>query len=154
MAWDQMRETKRLQESIFDPHEEWQYKAYIHPKVMGLYVEGYKRSADYLVDQAAHLGQQEYLVYPTMFLYRHYLEVELKHLLGLLQDYLHEPYHVPCEHDLLMLWGRVEPLLLGYWDKDASRKTRKGLKARLDEFHRIDKSSQAFRYPLGEGGRF
>ena len=61
----------KLSESIFTPNPCWRNNAYVEPDWIA-YVLGYREAADSIVENAEELGV-DLLVYPVMFLYRHYL---------------------------------------------------------------------------------
>ncbi|HHS8916416.1 TPA: hypothetical protein ACTVMT_005267, partial [Escherichia coli] len=48
------------------------------------YTEGYRRAADILINHIDESGRdQDFLVYPVLFLYRHHLELLIKQIIGL-----------------------------------------------------------------------
>ena len=53
----------------------------------------YKHAADHLVSETNRINA--YIVYPVMFLYRHYLEIQLKTHLKAFQEYLVIPRDIP-----------------------------------------------------------
>src|SRR5882724_8747168 len=59
------------------------------------YSEGYRMAARQLTEGIEAKGErssdQDYLVYPIIFLYRHHLELVLKRLTGMLVDLSEEP---------------------------------------------------------------
>ena len=80
-----------------------------------LYVEGYRRAADRLVETIFE-QDLDYLVYPILFLYRHYLEVGLKSLYLLYGLYLetsrtNELKKINHTHSQTYLWKLVRPRL-------------------------------------------
>jgi len=68
--------------------------------------EGYKSSADDLLDLALQKGDPKTLdtyIFPILFSYRHCLEISLKHI------YLRCFSHIQCNgHNLLDLWDKVK----------------------------------------------
>ncbi len=46
-----------------------------------LYIEGYYQAALRVVENLGH--DQDFLVYPAIFLFRHYLELRLKHIIAM-----------------------------------------------------------------------
>lgn len=111
------------------------------------YVDGYKDAADRLVE----IHEADFLVYPTMYLYRQYLELQLKSLLRKLYLYHGIQCSYPKTHDLEELWRRARPLIEKIYPQDADDNDHIG--ARIEEFNRIDPSSFAFRYPEDQKGR-
>ena len=111
------------------------------------YVDGYKDAADRLVER----HEADFLVYPTMYLYRQYLELQLKSLLRRLYLYHGIQSSYPKTHDLDELWRIARPLIEKKYPQDAADNDHIG--ARIEEFNRIDPSSLAFRYPEDKKGR-
>ena len=127
------------------------------------YVAGYKDAADKVIGAT----QNEYfdsLVYPIMFLYRHYLEIMLKQMLWefrSLQMYI-EKYHGNMEystgysekndpilkHDLMNIWKEVRKLIEKAWNEEEDLSFLADVELRVYEFHTIDQGSFAFRYPV------
>lgn len=148
MTWeDEMVDTSKIMESIFTKHELWPYNAFVESD-WDLYATGYKRAADYLVEQAASTHQQDFIIYPAMFLYRHYLELRLKEVLLALQAYFGLPRQIPPHHDLHRIWREVRPLMESAWGGDETIINNDAIEVRINEFDQIDKGSFSFRYPV------
>ena len=141
--------TSKLHESIFNENPSWRDNAFVEPD-WGLYVLGYREAADSIVDQAQEFGV-DLLVYPVMFLYRHYLEISLKHILIVLRRYFEESSNFPGHHRLDKLWGEVRSLMEKEWNTTAHMADYDAIEARIIEFHEVDKSSFSFRYPVTKG---
>lgn len=107
----------KIYESIFGPNGRWQHDG---PSIAtGWYgcATAYKTSADLLVDglSACPVNKPD-LARPIMFLYRHYLELVLKGVLGTLracQFYLAEPTGKPRvnpkpRHRLMEIWEQIQ----------------------------------------------
>ena len=128
------------------------------------YVAGYKDAADKVIDAT----QNEYfdsLVYPVMFLYRHYLEIMLKQLLWEFRS-LHlylEKYPRSMEdntgsekddpilkHDLMRIWKELRKLIEKAWRDEEDLSFLADVELRVREFHAIDQGSFAFRYPVNK----
>ena len=118
------------------------------------YAEGYRRAADILVDYVADNDRdQDFLVYPIAFLYRHYLELRLKELRIISSKLSGRSIGPFLGHDLMKLWSEARPNI----DQNRLGPQIKGnlnaIEERLKELQVIDPSSDAFRYPehkLGE----
>lgn len=112
--------------------------------------ESYKAAGDRLV------AAKDSFVYamhsaPTLFMYRHYIELHLKSLLLDAGQLLDDPQTVPPKHYLQSLWQRVRKLLLkispesdGAWFERADQI--------ITDFDALDPSSFAFRYPVDNSG--
>ena len=77
------------------------------------YAEGYREAAEWLY--AKWCGdpiKPDYLAYPMVYLYRHYVELMLKEfLLSAKQAALiHLPKKWECDHNLKRLWDKILPL--------------------------------------------
>ena len=115
-----------------------------------IYASGYRKAADTLVARARRSRTDlNFLVYPIVFLYRHYLELRLK----LLQSDLCElrglsPTH--HEHDLAKLWTDVRQHLAHVFPTEAA--TLDPVQKVVLEFHQLDRGSTAFRYSRSNDG--
>ena len=116
------------------------------------YIEGYKDAADYLVEHAVEELPVDMLVYPIIFLYRQYLELQLKDLFRVLLLCHNNPPKTLITHNLIQIWREFRPLMesldgnfegLEYYDH---------IEARIKEFDLIDEKSDSFRYPLDRKG--
>ncbi len=136
----------KLNESIFTPNQSWRNNAYLEPE-WGLYVLGYREAADSIVENAEELGV-DLLVYPVMFLYRHYLEIGLKHDLVVLRRYFGEPLNLPPHHQLDKVWKEVRSLMEREWNTARHIEYYDAIEERIKEFQKIDEGSYAFRYPV------
>ena len=136
----------KLHESIFSENPSWRDNAFVEPD-WRLYVLGYREAADSIVDQAQEFSV-DLLVYPVMFLYRHYLEISLKHILIVLRRYFEESSELPDHHRLDKLWDEVRSLMEKKWNTIAHMADYDAIEARIIEFHEVDKSSFSFRYPV------
>lgn len=130
----------------------------------------YKKAADLLVDElpnALLMGvERVYIACPIMFLYRHYLELELKALMldlrGLgKQKRVHHNHAATFfddklpRHPLMKSWEPVRDMLLAITDEaypdDAgfteANAIYRAIEERIKEFDKIDESSMGYRYP-------
>jgi hypothetical protein len=114
--------------------------------------EGYKRAADLLVQRALNnRAHRDFLVYPIIFCYRHYLEVQIKchlhaygGLVGIAANWEH--------HAFERLWPSYHELLRRTGDRDDE-----AVQVVADcvaAFSEIDPGSFSFRYPTGKRGQF
>lgn len=113
--------------------------------------EGFKRVADLAVAHIAETGHdQDFLVYPVLFCYRHYLEVMLKQLLrDARRLYDVEDHSIPGTHSLIALWDKLEPLMLTHTGDPA---TYANVRASLAQFDHLDPRSDSYRYPVDKKG--
>jgi hypothetical protein len=140
---------------LFDSREDWHLNTSRNYIPSGWqwdwYADGYKTAADLLVEHVDKTSSdQDILLYPVVFLYRHYVELRLKELLLLSSSYLDEPVAgVPPKHDLLELWRAVRPKLERVWPEAEYHDDVGDI---LRQFCEIDAGSCAFRYPVTRDG--
>jgi len=130
------------QNAYIDEHSDANWAAYIY---------GYKMAADILVN---HLQSNKidlnFLIFPIAFLYRQYLELQLKQIIkdgNLLLD--HKP-DFPKEHRLDKLWEQARVLITEVFSGEISTEYTNSLdivEKQILEFSEFDKYSTAFRYP-------
>lgn len=87
---------------------------------------------------------------PMLYCYRHYLEVSLKYMIKILKPLsgLDAAIDLQKEHGLMPLWNEAKRHMKGTVDapKGGSDDADKNVERLINEFHRIDASSQTFRY--------
>jgi hypothetical protein len=114
-------------------------------------ISGYREAADILVEGAREqYSLRGSLVYPIIFLYRHFLELELKYVLTTYGLYLGQPADWE-NHDLEKLWIKVR----GVIDHFALNEDKEGtdaIEACIVEMAKIDRGSFTFRYPVSKKG--
>lgn len=117
-----------------------------------LYVIGYRTAADILVDYVKQThGDQDFLVFPIVFLYRQYLELRLKDLIRTGNPLLDEPPDFPKKHELNKLWEICRPILEKLEPQVPSQDL-EAIKEAIAKFCTIDPSSESFRYPFRRKG--
>lgn len=89
----------------------------------------------------------DYLVYPLVYLYRHYFELRIKEILVTSQGFSEEKIEIPFNHDLKLAWKtcviqikKIRPKVLISELKNVEKV--------LDDFHKYDQGSFSFRYPI------
>ena len=136
----------KLRESIFDSNPSWRDNAFVEPDWLA-YMLGYREAADIIVDQAQEFGV-DLVVYPVMFLYRHYLEISLKYIFIVLRRYFEDSSDLPVHHKLDVLWNDVRSLMEREWNSTDYKDYYDAIEARITEFHIVDEGSYSFRYPV------
>lgn len=113
------------------------------------YATGYKKAADIVVDQVKNgIGYQDFLVYPVMFLYRHYLELAIKNLIFMGWSLLNiAPDDDLGGHDIKRYWSKCDALLHQISPGDSIQALR-DVGRLIDQFSKHDPISMAFRYPV------
>jgi len=125
-----------------------------------LYVIGYKEAADILVDKVNETGiNQDTLVYPIAFLYRQYIELQLKKFIEEARLLLREPSSFPQHHKIKYLWelsnslmkriiNEISPTAGTYiTEEDVSI-----INNVINDFVAVDAESFSFRYPKDKKG--
>jgi hypothetical protein len=106
---------------------------------------GYRSAAELLTKSLnAEDGWLDYLVYPIVFLWRHYLELKLKLVVNLLAKEEENPPSL-LTHKLVPLWAEVEKRLKAN-GTDTGQDDIQLIKQRVQEFEQFDPSSEAFRF--------
>jgi hypothetical protein len=100
--------------------------------------------------ETAH-RHHDLLVYPIVYLYRHYLELAIKGLIRQAQNLLGDPVEVPARHTLVELWAMCSALLERVAPGDSLEEQRQ-IGRLLREFAAVDPTSTAFRYPVDNRG--
>ena len=115
---------------------------------------GYEEAAKHLVDIALEdRRERESLIFPILFLYRHYLELQLKYFIS---TYGHHAGVEPDwnNHDLSTLWHRFKEIYDEFGgkegDPDDAYSTVKKIVA---QFAKMDPRSFSYRYPCDKKGR-
>jgi hypothetical protein len=126
------------------------------------YTEGYRKGARLLVEHVMEYQRnQDYLVYPIIFLYRHHIELALKNLI------LHAPYLIDRpltepekqhlgRHRLDLLWQDLKPMLsticqaAGWSELDAT--DIEGIDNYIRQLSELDPDSFSFRYTHSKRG--
>lgn len=148
--------------SLFSSGEEWQSNAcvnYSHAP-MRLYILGYKKAGDILAQQVIETARdQDSLVYPIAFLYRQYIELQLKDIIKESRILLSEGSTFPEHHKLKTLWELVSQLMrkvIAKADESAGKYITSEdfafVETVVSSFVEIDPESMAFRYPKNKHG--
>jgi hypothetical protein len=121
------------------------------------HAESFKLAADMVLDshEAATGPHNDKLLYPTIYLYRHSLELKLKDLILLGVKCgnfnLTEVEDVLGKHELSNLWARAKRFLLAHYPNVKSQVS--VVEAVVQEFRQIDKDGQTLRYDRDKGLR-
>jgi hypothetical protein len=134
----------------------WQANACVQWSVdQEMQADGYRIAARRLAERAPEWFEQDFLLYPIIFLYRHYVELRLKNLIALGQKLSDEPVNVPEVHDLVKLWAKAKPRLLHEvnTDDDIVREIPHAERV-IADLAALDPRGTAFRYATNvHGGR-
>jgi hypothetical protein len=141
-------------DAFFTSQEDWWNNACLNWCHDGwsLYASGYKEAADLLVKGVEANGAgQDALVYPVLFLYRQYLELQLKDLVRQARRLLDKPGNFPKGHHIGNLWQACHSLLSEVSPSDSVAEL-KEIARLIGEFSALDPTSEAFRYPQDLNG--
>jgi hypothetical protein len=120
------------------------------------FIVGYKHAADVLIAKALDdWSDRNYLVLPAIFLYRQYLELQLKQLIRDGKALLNLEPIFPKTHHLGKLWAECRKVVEEIYPSDSSSPTKDLLAVEecIIQFASIDPTSTAFRYPEDKDGR-
>lgn len=151
-----------MSNDLFSSDTDWQNNACLnwsHDSI-GLYINGYKEAADTLVNKVIESSNDhDILVYPIAFLYRQYIELQLKGIIRGSRLLLEECSGFPGHHKIQSLWHVANGLMkkiITKLDKSAGEYiTKEDLKiidSIISDFVEVDPESFAFRYPEDKQG--
>lgn len=118
------------------------------------YTEGYKIAAEqienFLLDNP---DRQDYLIYPLVYSYRHYIELKLKEIIVLGDSFLGNISDFHNEnHNLIKLWIRFQKTLKSIPETNYQAPST-SIATKIQEFHDADTNSDGFRYPINQKGK-
>jgi len=111
-----------------------------------IYTIGFKKAADLIVKNARTACDRNTLIFPVLFLYRQYIELSLKEIIGYAQ-YLSKDSVRQGGHNLKNLWAAARSYIKKY-HKEISETEFTAAEDIILELHEIDPTSQASRYPI------
>ena len=146
-----------LKQSIFTGYgRHYIHRGYQTPEFgWSAYANSYKEAADHLVNDMG--SGEEIEIYAIVFLYRHALELKIKHHLQKMSEYRDiQSSHVSAGHDLVGLWGEYRRTwkMLAEDPSDEAEVHRlfADVSERAGDFARLDESSTELRYPIKRDG--
>lgn len=142
------------EDQLFSTQEDWWNNACMNWSSSGwsLYASGYKEAADALVTKVEERStNQDTFVYPVLFLYRQYLELQLKMMVRTLRHLQDIGRDFPKGHKIDVIWTEAERLLRQAFP-DESRAELVETGRLIHEFANVDPLSTAFRYPVDKDG--
>jgi hypothetical protein len=117
-----------------------------------LYTSGYLEAAKSLVNATSNKrGSLDTLVYPTVFLYRHYLELRLKSIIAEGEELLGGQGKRPSHHNLDLLWKTTRKIIEEVFSKEPKEPV-EAVEECIGQFCNQDLQSFAFRYPVDKSG--
>ena len=124
-----------------------------------IYADAFKGAADFIVaglSEGKHPGPCDIFFFPVAYLYRHAIELLLKKGLGYairlqLIENDEQVQEVLGDHNLYALWNKLKPAIQACWP-EAEKGSNRDAERIIAQFHEVDKSGQAFRYPARKDG--
>ncbi|MGY0393339.1 hypothetical protein ACW5R3_12375 [Bizionia sp. KMM 8389] len=114
-----------------------------------LYSEGYKEAGYRLYKFSKENSYYEnWIIFPIVFNYRHYVELKLKELIYKAHKYLDNDNSFPNEHSLLKLWEIYRNKILPKIESNIDTIYLKQIERIISEFHNKDPKSMKYRYPI------
>jgi hypothetical protein len=112
-----------------------------------MYPDGYKQAADMVVDAMSGEPAEDILILPTVFMYRHYVELKLKDIIIQL-DKLSGTRMDPRDfgHQLLSLWSYLKDHLNCIRIECPDKELLPALTQLIGELSNLDPDSMHFRY--------
>lgn len=145
---------KKKFDSLFKHDSDWHNNAclnFTNDPTIG-YVEGYKLAADELVIRINETGRnQDYFIFPIVFLYRHHLELLLKVIIDTGRQLLDEGDGYPKHHKIGELWPLVKGIIRKVWTNGDPEEFDL-VEHVIQEMALVDPDSMAFRYPKDKSG--
>lgn len=124
----------------------------------------YEEAVNLLINNMIKTGKRNFMVFPTIFLYRHYIELMLKEIILNNYEYLKISKPFPGGHDIYKLWGickktmqEIDKVVDPQFAKSQEyikqiEQAYNALEDDLKKFAEIDPDSQHFRYPVDSQG--
>ena len=139
-----------LEQDIFGEWMPWKLNAFVgEPRgSFERYAVGYLKAGKLIMDWLEqNLRDQDYLVYPLAFLFRHYIELRLKEIYISACQYLDEEQDIPKHHEIMNLWksamGKIKHIDVG-----DTTDMEKHIERVVKSYSQIDRLSTSFRYPI------
>lgn len=115
-------------------------------KAWSMYVAGYFNAARALLEGPPDRFFLMFAIYPVLFLYRHYIELEIKNLMMRTSEILQIPHpNFGTDHDLLSLWSKFKQMLPA---AHSALQNAANIERILGQFSTIDPKSMDTRYGL------
>ncbi|NYA15555.1 hypothetical protein [Serratia fonticola] len=152
-----MKKKKESDPGLLASDSDWHNNACLNymPDHGTAYTEGYRQAAEILISHIDASGRdQDFLVYPVLFLYRHHIELLIKQIIGLALQLADEPdkyQYKKDNHNLNTLWPLAQKLILEV-DECYRPSDFKIVKEVVKELHHADERATDFRYARRNDG--
>jgi hypothetical protein len=141
-----------LEQDIFGEWMPWKLNAFVgEPRgSFERYAVGYLKAGKLIMDWLEkNQRDQDYLVYPLAFLFRHYIELRLKEINASAGRLLDDQQEMQMNHEILPLWNTAKTKLK-LIDVGDSTAMEKQIERVVSAYAQIDRLSFAFRYPVNK----
>lgn len=119
-----------------------------HMRSEGFVAMGFKNAADSLVHHVSRSGRDDSLILPILFLYRHYIEMQLKEIALQLHRWYGKGESYAKTHKLSRLVAILDhPDLKAAQTSPEDEEARPAVRQCVLEFHRLDPRGTEMRYP-------
>jgi hypothetical protein len=143
------------QDSIFYGGGDWQFNAEVNypHDAHELMTEGYLRAGQRLMESiSANPQGVDFMVYPMVYLHRHWFELRLKNIIDQGRQLLQEGAGYPQGHKLQNLWPLARQILEKVWSESDRPPEFDLINRAVADFENFDSDSQSFRYPIDSKG--
>lgn len=130
---------------LFVPGGDIRSLALVHNDRRDVLATGYMSAGDAMVDWTLEHGITDFLVYPIVFCYRHYVELTLKRLHKIIADADEVNRPELWGHDLKKMWDTILVDINGRLDSN-EREALDAASELIAELDGADRKSQTFRY--------
>jgi hypothetical protein len=152
----------RKGDKLFRSDDDWEMNACVnYGSGKRLYSHGYLTAARSLAAQVIESRrEQDGLIYPIVYLYRHHCEITLKGIIYIASRLLDRSLEKAEKdalytHGLLPLWTHVCPLLNPVCDEVGNahfpQEDLDGIESYIQQIHAYDPDGQRFRYAIAKG---
>ena len=144
----------RKGDAFFESADDWWHNACVNwsSNNWELYATGYKRAGDILVDHIMDTQlYHDWLVYPIVFNYRQYIELQSKQMIRIGHRLLEKQEPFPRTHNLRALWSICRPLISEI-EPNGSETDLEAVDDAIAQFCSVDVTSEGFRYPVNRDG--
>jgi hypothetical protein len=130
------------------------------------YANGYKQASIILLKKYEESNDRkldELLAFPIFFLFRHFVELQLKEILKSYSKYYKISLQKSTIHSLIDLWNEVHPIINNLFFEsngiklenrtNLTKKDVNKLGRTIRKLNNLDKKSEAFRYPIDTKNR-
>ena len=143
-------------DQVFRDDEDWWHNAcldwFSDTDKWTIYANGYKNAGDLLVEYIKEKQvTQNSLAYPIVFLYRQYIELQMKAIIRDGNQLLDIPIEFPKDHWIDKLWKQCRKIIEEVWP-EAPSVDLEAVEECVLQFSEIDYGSAAFRYPTDKSG--